>query len=130
MADDAIDVLMRASLFADLDPTEVGLLAGSMRRQTFHPGDVVTAEGEGADGFFVIERGEAEVAVQGQPRGRVGPGDFFGEIALLMGTERTATITATTELECYCLTPSDFQAVVEGNPAIAMKLLQSMAEHA
>jgi CRP/FNR family transcriptional regulator, cyclic AMP receptor protein len=107
---------------------EIGLLAASMRRRTFHAGDVVTAEGEGADGFFVIQRGEAEVAVEGQSRGRVGPGDFFGEIALLMGTERTATITATTELECYCLTPSDFQAVVEGNPAIALKLLQSMAE--
>src|SRR5512143_3833510 len=94
VADDATDALLRASLFSDLDPTEIGLLAGSMRRRIFRAGDVVTVEGEGADGFFVIERGEAEVAVQGQLRGRVGPGDFFGEIALLMGTERTATITA------------------------------------
>jgi CRP-like cAMP-binding protein len=55
-------------------------------------------------------------------------GDYFGEIALLQGSERTATVTAATDLRCYLLTPLDFRTLVEGNPAIAWNLLQSMVE--
>ncbi len=128
VADVPTDALMRAPLFAELDPTEIRLLAESMGRRTFLAGEIVTAEGEGADGFFVVESGEAEVTVEGRQRRRLAPGDFFGEIALLLGSERTATITATTDLECYWLRPSDFRTVVESNPAIALKLLHSMAE--
>jgi CRP-like cAMP-binding protein len=49
-------------------------------------------------------------------------GDYFGEIALLLGSDRTATVIATTELRCYALTPWDFRALVEGNPSIAWKV--------
>lgn len=119
---------MRTPLFEDLDAAEIGLLAESMRIRRFRAGEVVTAEGEGADGFFVVVDGEAEVTRQGQPQARFAPGDFFGEIALLMGSERTATITAISDLECYWLTPADFRTVVEGNPSIALKLLETMAE--
>lgn len=128
MVDAAVDVLRRVPLFADLDAAEIQLLADSMRERAFRAGHTVTAEGEGGDGFFVVERGEAEVIVQSQPRGTIGPGDCFGEVALLMGSERTATIRATTDLRCYELTSPDFAAIVEGNPAIAWKLMQSMAD--
>ncbi len=128
MADVPIDALARVPLFADLDPSEIELLAGPMRRRTFRAGELVTAEGEGADGFFVVETGQAEVTVHGERRAPLEPGDFFGEIALLMGSERTATVRAVSDLECYWLTPADFRTVVEGNPAIALKLLQTMAE--
>ena len=55
-------------------------------------------------------------------------GDSFGEIALLMGGERTATITASTELRCYSIAPADFRPLVEGNPTIAWKLMGSMTD--
>jgi CRP-like cAMP-binding protein len=99
-----------------------------MDERTFAPGEVVTVEGRAGDGFFVVASGEAEVTVQGQPVATVKPGDHFGEIALLMGAERTATITATRELRCYGISPGDFRALVEGNPTIAWKLMGSMTE--
>jgi len=99
-----------------------------MRERVFAAGDTVTQEGAGGAGFFVIESGEAEVSVDGAPRGTIGPGDYFGEIALLTGSDRTATITATTEMLCYGMTPWDFKPLVETNSTIAWKLLMAMAE--
>jgi CRP-like cAMP-binding protein len=123
-----LDVLARVPLFVDLDESELQVLADSMWERTFLAGEVVTAEGEPADGFFVVESGEADVTVQGQRRSTCGAGDYFGEIALLMGSDRTATITATSDLQCYGLSPADFRVIVEGNPTIAWKVMQSMAE--
>lgn len=124
----SVEVLAHVPLFAELDQSELQLLADSMWERCFQAGEVVTTEGEPADGFFVVESGEAEVTVQGQPRAAMTAGDYFGEIALLMGSERTATITATSELQCYGLSPAAFRAIVEGNPTIAWKVMQSMAE--
>lgn len=122
------DVLRKVPLFADLDDRELEQIAGSMRERTFAAGDTVTQEGAGGAGFFVVESGEAEVSVEGKSRGTIGPGDYFGEIALLTGSDRTATIRATSELRCYGMTPWDFRPLVEGNSAIAWKLLTAMAE--
>ncbi len=125
VAGPALDALSRVPLFADLGEDELQEIAGSMHVREFAAGEVVTAEGAGADAFFVVDAGEGEVSVQGEPRATVGPGDYFGEIALMMGAERTATVTAATDLRCFALTPEDFRTVVEGNPAIAWKLLGS-----
>lgn len=123
----SIEALRNVPLFAELDTAELQAVAGSMHEANVPPGGVVTVEGGPADGFFVIESGEAAVAVQGASRGTLRAGDHFGEIALLMGSDRTATVTATTDLRCYALTPWDFRGLVEGNPSIAWKVLQSMA---
>lgn len=123
-----IDTLRLAPLFADLDEEELQLLADSMHERSFDAGEVATVEGEPGDGFYVVESGEAEISVQGRPEGRIGPGGYFGEIALLTGAGRAATITATSELRCYSIAPLDFRTIVEGNPAIAMKLMQSMVD--
>lgn len=128
MAGAPIDTLRRVSLFADLDEEELETLAASMRARTFLAGEVVTVEGEQGDGFYVVESGEAEITVRGRPEGTIGPGGYFGEIALLMGTGRAATITASADLHCFGIAPEDFRTVVEGNPAIAWKLLQSMQQ--
>jgi len=111
----------------ELDPAELQAVADSMHEANVAPGAVVTVEGGPGDGFFVIESGEAEVTVQGEARGTLAAGDYFGEIALLMGSDRTATVTATTDLRCYALTPWDFRTLVEGSPSIAWKVIQSMA---
>jgi CRP-like cAMP-binding protein len=122
-----VDALSTVPLFAELDAAELESVADSMHEANVPPGAVVTVEGGPGDGFFVIESGEAEVTVQGEPRGTLTAGDHFGEIALLMGSDRTATVTATTELRCYALTPWDFRTLVEGSPSIAWKVIQSMA---
>jgi len=122
------ETLQKVPLFADLDARELEQIAATMRERVFAAGDTVTEEGAGGAGFFVVESGEAEVTVEGTPRRTIGPGDYFGEIALLTGSERTATITATTELLCYGMTPWDFKPLVETNSTIAWKLLTAMAE--
>jgi CRP-like cAMP-binding protein len=124
----SVDVLKKVPLFAGLDDRELAEIAGQMRERRFSAGDTVTQEGAGGAGFFVVEDGSADVTVDGAPRGTIGPGDYFGEIALLTGSDRTATITATSDMTCWGMTPWDFRPLVESNSAIAWKLLTAMAD--
>jgi ATP-binding cassette subfamily B protein len=122
-----IDALRRVPLFEDLDEAGLQSIADSMNEANVPAGSVVTAEGGPGDGFFVIERGEAEVTIDGEPRATMAAGDYFGEISLLLGSNRTATVTAGTDLRCWALTPWDFRELVEGAPSIAWQVMQSMA---
>jgi CRP-like cAMP-binding protein len=124
----SVDVLKKVPLFAGLDDRELQQIAGQMRERRFSAGDTVTQEGAGGAGFFVVESGTAEVKVGSEARGTIGPGDYFGEIALLTGSDRTATITATTDMVCWGMTPWDFRPLVESNSTIAWKLLTAMAD--
>jgi CRP-like cAMP-binding protein len=122
-----VETLSRVPLFEELDAAELRSIADSMHEANVPAGATVTAEGGPGDGFFVIGSGEAEVTIEGEPRATMSAGDYFGEIALLLGSNRTATVTATTDLRCYALTPWVFRTLVEGNPSIAWKVMQSMA---
>ena len=122
------EVLKRVPLFAGLDDRELEQIAGTMRERRFSAGDKVTEEGAGGAGFFIVEDGDAEVTVHGEPRGKIGAGDYFGEIALLTGSDRTATITASSDMLCWGMTPWDFRPLVESNSTIAWKLLTAMAD--
>jgi CRP/FNR family cyclic AMP-dependent transcriptional regulator len=128
MARATVAVLEKVPLFAGLDERELVQIADSLQERRFAAGDTLTREGAAGAGFFVVEEGEADVTVGGVPRGAIGPGDYFGEIALLTGSERTATITARTDMLCYGMTPWDFRPLVESNSDIAWKLLTAMAD--
>lgn len=128
MAAEAFALLAEVPLFADLEPAELDMIAVAMDERTFPPGEIVTVEGQPADGFFVVASGEAEVTIRGERVADIKPGDYFGEIALLMGGERTATIKATSAMRCYGIAPADFRPLVEGNPTIAWKLMGAMSE--
>jgi CRP/FNR family transcriptional regulator len=129
VAEASADTLRKVPLFAGLDDRDLKQIASSMRERRFKAGDVVTQEGSGGVGFFVVEEGEAEVSVAGETRPwTVGPGDYFGEIALINESPRTATLTAKTDMLCYGMTPWDFRPLVESNSEIAWKLLTAMAE--
>jgi CRP/FNR family transcriptional regulator, cyclic AMP receptor protein len=122
------EILKRVPLFAGLDDRELEQIATTMRERRFTAGDTVTEEGAGGAGFFIVESGDADVTVEGQARGSIGPGDYFGEIALLTGSDRTATIKARTDMVCWGMTPWDFRPLVESNSTIAWKLLTAMAD--
>jgi CRP-like cAMP-binding protein len=124
----SVETLQSVPLFAGLDKKELENIAASMRERRFAAGETVTQEGAGGAGFFVVEDGTADVTVEGESRGSIGPGDYFGEIALLTDSARTATIVATTDMLCYGMTPWDFRPLVETNSTIAWKLLTAMAE--
>ena len=128
MPEGAANLLKRVPIFSDLDGKELERIASSMKQRIFNAGDTVTAEGKTGVGFFVIEDGEATVTVGGEERRRLGPGDYFGEVALLNESTRTATITADTELRCYGLTSWEFRPLVETHGSIAWKLLQTMSK--
>jgi len=122
------DLLQRVPIFQGLEPRELERIGSSMKQRTFNAGDTVTAEGTGGVGFFVIESGQARVTIGGKDRRTLGPGDYFGEVALLTDSPRTATITAETDLRCYGMTSWDFKPLVETHSSIAWKLLQTMAK--
>ena len=128
VAREAADLLQRVPIFSDLDRKELERIAASMKQRTFSAGDKVTSEGEGGVGFFVIDDGEALVTIGGAERRRLGPSDYFGEVALLNESPRTATITAETDLRCYGLTSWEFRPLVETHGSIAWKLLQAMSK--
>jgi CRP/FNR family cyclic AMP-dependent transcriptional regulator len=128
VAEGAVDLLQRVPLFSDLDRKELERIATSMKQRTFDAGETVTAEGSSGVGFFVIESGNAKVTIGGEDRRRLGPGDYFGEVALLNESARTATITAESDLKCYGLTSWEFRPLVETQPSIAWKLLQAMSK--
>jgi CRP-like cAMP-binding protein len=85
-------------------------------------------EGSGGAAFFLIESGEAIVSKKGIHLATLGPGDYFGELALIDGGTRSATVTAATDLVCYGLTFWEFRPLIERNSSIAWKLLQALAK--
>lgn len=128
MATAPVELIKKVPLFSDLNNRELRQLAASMKERTFNSGDTVTQEGKGGVGFFVIDDGRATVSVGGNEVRKLGPGEYFGEIALIADIDRTATITADSELRCYGMTFWDFRPLVETNASIAWKLLQAMAQ--
>jgi CRP/FNR family cyclic AMP-dependent transcriptional regulator len=129
MADAPIELLEQIPLFEGLQHNDLKRVARSFKERRFSAGDTVAAEGAGGVGFFVISDGTATVDVHGEKRGQLGPGDYFGEIALIDDqARRTATITADSDLTCYGLTSWEFRPLVETNAEIAWKLLQVMAK--
>jgi CRP/FNR family cyclic AMP-dependent transcriptional regulator len=129
MADnDTTQLLKQVPLFSDLDRRELEQIAESMKRRQFSAGQEIAREGESGVGFFVIEEGNAKVTVHGDERRRLGPGDYFGEIALIAQGARTATVTAESDMVAHGMTFWDFRPLVEGNSTIAWKLLQAFAK--
>jgi CRP/FNR family cyclic AMP-dependent transcriptional regulator len=128
VAEAPVELLQRVPLFADFERGELQRLARSFKQRIFETGSTVALEGKTGAGFFVIESGEASVSVHGAERAKLGPGDYFGEIALIDDGARSATVTADSELHCYGLTSWEFRPLVEGNASIAWKLLETMAK--
>jgi CRP-like cAMP-binding protein len=119
MAGAPIDALRSVSLFADLDDSELSQVALLFKQRRFSAGDTVVMEGADGAAFFLIESGEATVSVRGTERAGLGPGDHFGEIALLRDVPRTATVRAKTDVELYALERDDFIAAVTGHAGSA-----------
>jgi len=128
VADAPTELLEQIPLFEGLAHGELERIARSFKERRFGAGDIVAAEGAGGIGFFVISEGSASVDVHGEQRGKLGPGDYFGEIALIDDGARSATITAVSDLRCYGLTSWEFRPLVESNASIAWKLLETMAK--
>jgi voltage-gated potassium channel len=105
----------KVPLFAGLDAARIAEIAGLLRREVVPARYVVVRRGEPADRMFFVMAGELEADVQPAPR-RLGPGQYFGEIALLYDTSRTATVTAVTECQLLALAVADFRRLLDAHP--------------
>lgn len=124
----ADEALKRVPLFSGLSQRQLRGLRKDFRERTYRPGAAILREGEmsGID-FFVIVEGEASVTIGGKEVDRLGPGDYFGELALLAERERYATVTAVEPVRCLSMASWHFRKFVQDNPDVAWKLLQHVA---
>ena len=122
-----LDALRDVPLFSDLDDENLAQIALLFKQRHFKAGETVVKEGADGAAFFLIDSGEADVSVHGSQRASLGPGDHFGEIALIDEGVRSATITARTDLVCYGLTLWEFRPLVVDHGEIGWKLLQSLS---
>jgi CRP/FNR family transcriptional regulator, cyclic AMP receptor protein len=102
-------------------------VARLFKQRMFPKGETVIKEGSGGAAFYIIESGEVAVTIAGVQRATLGPGDYFGEVALIDEGTRIATITALDDLVCYGLTLWEFRPLVEENGRIGWKLMQTLA---
>lgn len=120
------DTLRRVPLFTGVKPKELKKLDRRMTERTFNEGDTITTQGESGIGFFVIEHGNATVSIGGKIIRTLGPGEHFGEVALIDSGPRSATIVATTDLRCRAMSAWEFKPFVEEHPEVAWALLETM----
>jgi voltage-gated potassium channel len=104
----------RVPLFAGLDAARIADIARLLKREVVPPKYAIVRRGEPADAMFFVMSGEVEVDVAPHPR-RMGHGEYFGEIALLTDTVRTATVTAATECELLVLDVADFRRLLDAH---------------
>jgi CRP/FNR family cyclic AMP-dependent transcriptional regulator len=128
MAGPPVAILRQVTLFSGLDDTTLAQLSGDFTERQFAEGAEITKEGVGGLNFFVVESGEAIVTVGDRQVGTLGPGDAFGEVALVDKQARAATITATKVVRAWALPVWSFRSFVETRPDVAWKLLEILAE--
>jgi CRP-like cAMP-binding protein len=122
------DDLKRVDLFSGLSRRQLQKLAGNFRERRFATGQEIVREGAMSGiGFFVVAEGEAKVSVRGRKVASLGPGDYFGEFALISESERTATVTALADVRCLEISFPDFRKFAHSNPDVTWKLLQHVA---
>jgi CRP-like cAMP-binding protein len=123
-----VEALKRAPLFEGLSKKELRELARATEDLKIEAGTVLCKEGSLGREFFVIVDGVAEVTKGGKRLATRQAGEFFGEIALLTTTKRTATVTAKTPIRCFILTRGDFRRVLDESPSVERKVMQALAE--
>jgi CRP/FNR family transcriptional regulator, cyclic AMP receptor protein len=123
---DPVDVLRSTDLFSSLSRRTLKKVAAQVQA-THHPaGKQITEEGGGGVGFHLITAGRATVSAGGQARATLGPGDYFGEIALIDGLPRSATVTADEDVTTLFLASWVFKPLLNEEPELAVALLQVM----
>jgi CRP-like cAMP-binding protein len=122
---DWVDVLARLPLFAGVPRRRLRKIAELAEFREYEPHSVIVQTGDAPDGFYVVLAGRAKRT--GSKSGLLGPGDYFGEMALLDGGVRSATIVAVTELQTMRLPRVPFIALLEREPQIAIGMLGGLA---
>ena len=123
-----VDVLSQVSLFEACSPRELQKIAGLVDEIQMPAGRVLASEGRPGRECFVIAEGEAVVTLDGEELARLGPGEFFGEMALIDQGPRSATVTAETPMRLFVLDPRSFSTLLAEHRTVARKILQGVVE--
>ena len=123
-----VELLRSIPLFAQFSKRELNEVAAVADEVEVEAGKELTKEGRPGREFFVLVEGTADVVRNGRVVNRLGPGDFFGEIALIAKRPRTATVTTTTPARVLVVTDRSFQSLMEHFPGMQLKVLQTLAE--
>jgi CRP/FNR family transcriptional regulator, cyclic AMP receptor protein len=114
-------------LFAGLSKDDQKVVAQYADEVDVEPGTVLAQEGRLAYEFFAIEEGTADVTLGGKHAATLGPGDFFGEIALVSHAPRTATVVATSPVRALVITDRSFRRLLDDSPQVKTKVMEAMA---
>jgi CRP/FNR family cyclic AMP-dependent transcriptional regulator len=121
------DLLSRVPLFSGLSRRHIKLLAEAATDARYRPGTTIVLEGKPGDTFFAIVDGDADVLRGVRRIAKLGPGDFFGEISLLDGGPRTATVEARTPVVAVRLGRATFNQMLKVDPKVGVKILGEVA---
>jgi CRP/FNR family cyclic AMP-dependent transcriptional regulator len=122
-----VDHLQDVQLFSSCTDKELSLIARASDEVTVADGTAVVTEGSTGHEFYLILDGRADVSRAGRSLAELGPGQYFGELSLLDGAPRSATITARAPTTMLVLGQREFAAVLDTTPGVARKLLTQMA---
>lgn len=120
--------LAAVPLFASLSENELAEIAGLFEVKDVRAGVRLVGEGTTGHSFFLIQDGEVSVSADGAEVGTLGPGDFFGEVALLAGGRRTATVTTTSPTRVLVLFGNDLARLRTRHPGVAAEIDAAMRE--
>jgi CRP-like cAMP-binding protein len=125
--EELIDAIAGFGLFADLTAPQLEGIAHTFEEAVFADGERVLRQGVKGAGFFVILDGEASVVVDGNERAKLGRGDFFGEVSILLGETPIADIVANRPLRCLVLAGPSVEAFLVAHPRVMFRMLQAQA---
>jgi CRP/FNR family transcriptional regulator, cyclic AMP receptor protein len=124
---DVASRLAAVPIFSGCSKRELAIISTAAKQVSHPKGTVIAREGERGVGLFLIAEGTCKVTIGGRLKARLGAGDFFGEVALLDGGPRTATVTATSDVKLVGITEWVFRGLLAEHPSIALKTLESVA---
>jgi CRP-like cAMP-binding protein len=126
-----VELLARVPLLAAVSRAQLGKVAGLAEETSYNAGRVIVKKGDPGKAFYVIVEGKAKVVkgkiVTARREAELGPGEFFGELALLDGEPRAATVVAATPLETIRIERAAFRRLLREEPDLAIKVLEGMA---
>ena len=127
-----IKTLKQVELFSQMTEQELTALAERLRFSPFAKGEIISRQGATAHWLYIIIRGEAEVYLEMPGGGKrtlrdLGKGSFFGEMGLMTGAPRSASVLARTDVECYRLDKEMFEEILHQRPSIAEEISQMLA---
>ena len=125
--EDMTDVLAGFALFADLSRPQLESVAHTLEEEWFGPGQRVLRQGFTGTGLFFIVDGEASIEIDGTERARLGRGEFFGEVSVLLGDAPVADVVAAAELRCLVLSEPDVEPFLLSHPTVMFRMLQTQA---